>query len=67
MTSSEVKRDIGRPRRERAVASTTVTIRLTPKERKLWLAAAHRDGQSLSDWVREWCSAAAEADAKATT
>jgi hypothetical protein len=47
------KRGRGRPKLPKGVGkATVVTLRLQPAERKAVLAAAKRDGQKLSDWMR---------------
>lgn len=42
-----------RPRRSPYQATAITTFRLTPREKSVMRAAASREGQSLSAWVRE--------------
>lgn len=43
----------GRPKFPKGTSkASVVTVRLQPRERKAMLAAAKRDGQRLSDWMR---------------
>lgn len=55
MAKSRTKRPT-KPRRGRPpianAATETVRLRLTPDQRDQWIAAADRDGLTLSEWLR---------------
>lgn len=55
------RKRIGRPPRADRAATERIEIRATVPERRLWTAAAERDGISLSEWMRARLNASAGA------
>lgn len=37
----------------------TITLRLSPEEHAVWVAAATADGRTLSSWIRRQCAVGA--------
>ncbi len=47
--------------------SVNLNIRIHPREKKRWHAAARRNDEKLSEWVRSWLNRAAMADSDTET
>ena len=56
----EKKRKVGRPKLPKNESRSVVSLRLKPEERKEYENCARRGNESLSDWIRESLSRAAE-------